>query len=76
MLSWGFDAFNVFVQGHFNIINRFYQLLFSLLLLFFCFCCHFFHDVSHFYRVYSDMFGISLSERSNPRKFRRVRCFD
>lgn len=34
-----------------------------------------FHDVSHFYRVYSDMFGISLSERSNPRKFRRVRCF-
>ncbi|MBA57141.1 MAG: hypothetical protein CMK89_22055 [Pseudomonadales bacterium] len=35
-----------------------------------------FHDVSHFYRVYSDMFGISLSERSNPRKFRRVRCFD
>lgn len=35
-----------------------------------------FHDVSHFYRVYSDMFGISLSERSNPRKFRRVRCFN
>ncbi|MEE2730577.1 MAG: AraC family transcriptional regulator [Pseudomonadota bacterium] len=35
-----------------------------------------FHDVSHFYRVYSDLFGISLSERSNPRKFRRVRCFD
>ena len=35
-----------------------------------------FHDVSHFYRVYSDMFGISLSERSNPRKFKRVRCFD
>ncbi|MCK5790458.1 MAG: helix-turn-helix transcriptional regulator [Ketobacter sp.] len=34
-----------------------------------------FHDVSHFYRVYSDMFGISLSERSNPRKFKRVRCF-
>lgn len=35
-----------------------------------------FHDVSHFYRVYSDLFGISLSERSNPRKFRRVRCFE
>ena len=35
-----------------------------------------FHDVSHFYRVYSDMFGISLSERSNPRKFKRVRCFN
>jgi len=35
-----------------------------------------FHDVSHFYRVYSDMFGISLSERNNPRKFRRVRCFN
>lgn len=35
-----------------------------------------FHDVSHFYRVYSDMFGISLSEKSNPRKFRRVRCFN
>lgn len=35
-----------------------------------------FHDVSHFYRVYSDMFGISLSERSNTRKFKRVRHFN
>lgn len=35
-----------------------------------------FHDVSHFYHVYSDMFGISLSEKRNIRKFRRVRCFE
>ncbi len=35
-----------------------------------------FHDVSHFYRVYSDMFGVSIAEKSNPRKFRRVRCFN
>ncbi|MGB3619920.1 MAG: AraC family transcriptional regulator [Ketobacter sp.] len=35
-----------------------------------------FHDASHFYRVYSDMFGVSLSEKSNPRKFRRIRCFN
>ena len=35
-----------------------------------------FHDVSHFYHVYSDMFGISLSEKHNIRKFRRVRCFE
>lgn len=34
-----------------------------------------FHDVSHFYRVYADMFGISLSEKNNIRKYRRVRCF-
>jgi len=34
------------------------------------------HDVSHFYRVYSDMFGISLSEKNNLRKYRRVRCFE
>lgn len=35
-----------------------------------------FHDVSHFYRVYSDLFGISLSEKNNIRKYRRVRCFE
>ncbi|MCG8533891.1 MAG: AraC family transcriptional regulator [Pseudomonadales bacterium] len=35
-----------------------------------------FHDVSHLYRVYSEMFGVSLSEKNNPRKFRRVRCFN
>ena len=35
-----------------------------------------FHDVSHFYHVYTDMFGISLSEKRNIRKYRRVRCFD
>lgn len=35
-----------------------------------------FHDVSHFYRVYSETFGISVSEKSNPRKFRRVRYFN
>lgn len=34
-----------------------------------------FHDVSHFYRAYADLFGISLSEKNNIRKFRRVRCF-
>lgn len=35
-----------------------------------------FHDASHFYRVYMELFGVSLCERSNPRKFRRVRCFN
>lgn len=35
-----------------------------------------FHDVSHLYRVYTEMFGISLSEKNNSRKFQRVRCFN
>lgn len=35
-----------------------------------------FHDVSHFYHAYSDLFGVSVSERNNPRRFRRVRCFN
>lgn len=34
-----------------------------------------FHDVSHFYRAYADLFGINLCEKSNVRKYRRVRCF-
>ena len=33
-----------------------------------------FHDVSHFYHAYSEQFGVSLSDRLNPRKFKRVRC--
>ncbi len=34
-----------------------------------------FHDVSHLYRAYYEVFGVSLSEKNNPRKFKRVRCF-
>lgn len=34
-----------------------------------------FHDVSHFYKAYADLFGTNLAEKRNIRKFRRVRCF-
>lgn len=33
-----------------------------------------FHDVSHLYHAFSKQFGISLSDKLNPRKFRRIRC--